>query len=118
MTLPHQNTQLKQKLSDRHVEILELEDLSPQIVMQELASRGFNQVLWECGGKLGALAIKAQMVQKIYAFIAPKLIGGFMAPSPIDDLGFNLMTEAIQLNQPQLQQIGTDFLIIGNLYRL
>ena len=41
-----------------------------------------------------------------------------MAPSPIDDLGFNLMTEAIQLNQPQLQQIGTDFLIIGNLYRL
>ncbi len=115
ITLPHQNPQLKQKLSDRHVEILELEDLSPQIIMQELAKRGFNQVLWECGGRLGAAAIKAQMVQKIYAFIAPKLIGGFTAPSPIDDLGLNLMTEAINLVNPKLQQIGTDFLIIGNL---
>ncbi len=115
ITLPHQNAQLKQKLSDRHVEILELEDLSPQIVMQELAQRGCNQVLWECGGRLGAAAIKARMVQKIYAFIAPKLIGGFTAPSPIDDLGLNLMTEALHLVRPQLQQIGTDFLITGNL---
>ncbi|BBC23679.1 bifunctional diaminohydroxyphosphoribosylaminopyrimidine deaminase/5-amino-6-(5-phosphoribosylamino)uracil reductase RibD [Pseudanabaena sp. ABRG5-3] len=113
ITLPHRNPQLQQKLCDRHVEILELEDISPLIVMQELAKRGCNQVLWECGGRLGAAAIKAKMVQKIYAFIAPKLIGGFTAPSPIDDLELNLMTDAINLLHPQFQQIGTDFLITG-----
>ena len=55
------------------------------------------------------------MVQKIYAFIAPKLIGGFTAPSPIDDLGLTLMTDAFSLVRSQFQQIGTDFLITGYL---
>jgi len=113
ITLPNQNPQLQQKLRDRQVEILELEDVSPQMIMQELGSRGCNTVLWECGGRLGAAVIKAKMVQKIYAFIAPKLIGGFTAPSPIDDLGLNLMTDAIDLQRPQFKQIGMDFLITG-----
>ncbi len=115
ITLPDINLQLKEKLRDRHVEILELADISPQIVMQELGRRGCNTVLWECGGKLGAAAIKADMVQKVYAFIAPKLIGGLNAPSPIDNLGLNLMTEALKLSRSQFQQIGTDFLITGYL---
>ena len=113
ITLPNQNPQLQQKLRDRQVEILELEDISPQMIMQELGDRGCNTVLWECGGRLGAAAIRAKMVQKIYAFIAPKLIGGFTAPSPIDDLGLNLMTNAIDLQRPQFKQIGMDFLITG-----
>ena len=113
ITLPNQNPQLQQKLRDRQVEILELEDISPQMIMQELGDRGCNTVLWECGGRLGAAAIRAKMVQKVYAFIAPKLIGGFTAPSPIDDLGLNLMTNAIDLQRPQFKQIGMDFLITG-----
>lgn len=113
ITLPNKNPQLKQKLRDRHVEILELDDISPRSVMQELGNRAYNQVLWECGGRLGAAVIKDKMAQKIYAFIAPKLIGGFTAPSPIDDLDLNLMTDAINLHRPQFQQIGTDLLITG-----
>ncbi len=115
ITLPDRNLQLKQKLRDRQVEILELDDISPEFVMQELGKRGCNTVLWECGGRLGAAAIKAKMAQKIYAFIAPKLIGGFTAPSPIDDLGLTLMTDAFSLVRSQFQQIGTDFLITGYL---
>jgi diaminohydroxyphosphoribosylaminopyrimidine deaminase/5-amino-6-(5-phosphoribosylamino)uracil reductase len=113
ITLPDRLPELKQKLRDRHVEILELDDISPVIVMQELGKRGCNTVLWECGGKLGAAAIKAQMIQKIYAFIAPKIIGGFTAPSPIDDLGLDFMTDAINLERSQFKAIGTDWLITG-----
>ena len=115
ITLPYKNPQLKQTLRDRHVEVLELDDISPKMVMQELGNRGCNTVLWECGGRLGAAAIKAQMLQKVYAFIAPKLIGGFTAPSPIDDLGLNLMTDAINLLRSQFKQIGNDLLITGYL---
>jgi diaminohydroxyphosphoribosylaminopyrimidine deaminase/5-amino-6-(5-phosphoribosylamino)uracil reductase len=43
------NLQLKQKLRDRQVEVLELDDISPEIVMQELGDRGYNTFLWECG---------------------------------------------------------------------
>ncbi len=115
ITLPDVNLQLKQKLRDRQVEVLELGDISPEFVMQELGARGCNTVLWECGGRLGAAAIKAKMVQKVYAFIAPKLIGGFTAPSPIDDLGLMMMTDAMSLERSQFQQIGRDFLITGYL---
>ncbi len=115
ITLPNKNLQLKQKLRDRQVEVLELDDISPEIVMQELGKRGCNTVLWECGGRLGAAAIKAKMVQKIYAFIAPKLIGGFTAPSPIDDLGLMLMTDAMNLSRSQFQQVGNDLLVTGYL---
>ncbi len=115
ITLPNQNLQLKQKLRDRQVEVLELDDISPEIVMQELGKRSCNTVLWECGGRLGAAAIRAKMVQKIYAFIAPKLIGGFTAPSPIDDLGLMLMTDAINLSRSQFQQVGNDLLVTGYL---
>ena len=115
ITLPNINPQLKQKLRDRQVEVLELDDISPEAVMKELGKRGCNTVLWECGGRLGAAAIKAKMVQKVYAFIAPKLIGGFTAPSPIDDLGLMMMTDAMSLERSQFQQVGTDFLITGYL---
>lgn len=115
ITLPDVNLQLKQKLRDRQVEVLELDDISPKFVMQELGKRGCNTVLWECGGRLGAAAIKAKMVQKVYAFIAPKLIGGFTAPSPIGDLGLMMMIDAMSLERSQFQQVGTDFLITGYL---
>lgn len=115
ITEPKTNPELKQKLRDRQVEILELTDISTLVVMQELGKRGCNQVLWECGGRLAAAAIKEKMVQKVYAFIAPKIIGGFAAPSPIDDLGIHLMTEAIKLQNLKLQLIDADILITGYL---
>lgn len=115
ITVPDANQELKQKLRDRQVEILELTDISPLVVMQELSKRGCNQVLWECGGKLGAAAIKAQMIQKVYAFIAPKLIGGCLAPSPIDDLGLKMMSDALELQNIKLQTINADILIAGYL---
>ncbi|OIP78506.1 MAG: riboflavin biosynthesis protein RibD [Oscillatoriales cyanobacterium CG2_30_44_21] len=113
ITLPDVNLDLKQKLRDRQVEILELADISPLAVMQELGRRGCNQVLWECGGRLAAAAIKEKMVQKVYAFIAPKIIGGFTAPSPIDDLGLDLMTEAVDLKMSKVSQVGADLLVVG-----
>lgn len=113
ITLPEINLPLKQSLRDRQVEILEMLDISPLAVMQELGKRGCNQVLWECGGKLGAAAIKANIIQKIYAFIAPKIIGGVSAPSPIADLSLNLMTDALVLSRSQIQKIGTDILVTG-----
>ncbi len=33
-------------------------------------------------------AIAQGAIQKVYAFVAPKLIGGLAAPTPIGELGF------------------------------
>jgi diaminohydroxyphosphoribosylaminopyrimidine deaminase / 5-amino-6-(5-phosphoribosylamino)uracil reductase len=111
------NLNLQQKLADRGVEIIELDSLTPIAVMQNLYDRGLSSVLWECGGMLAASAIAEGTVQKVMAFIAPKIIGGQNAPSPIGDLGLMEMTDALQLEKVKFSAIGTDFLLEGYLNR-
>jgi diaminohydroxyphosphoribosylaminopyrimidine deaminase/5-amino-6-(5-phosphoribosylamino)uracil reductase len=100
-----------QALQDRGVEVLSLPTLTPAGVMQHLYDRGQLTVLWECGGRLAAQAIADGAVQKVWAFIAPKIIGGSQAPSPVGDLGLTRMTDAIPLHRLSWEAIGSDLLI-------
>ena len=51
------------------------------------------QVLWECGGTLAAPAITGATIHKAMAFIAPKVVGGVRAPTPVGELGNVEMTQ-------------------------
>ena len=107
--------EVQKQLARQGVEVVELETLSPRSVMQHLYERGLASVLWECGGTLAAAAIAEKTVQKVMAFIAPKIIGGQSAPSPVGDLGRQQMTEALPLERIALRAIASDFLIEGYL---
>jgi diaminohydroxyphosphoribosylaminopyrimidine deaminase/5-amino-6-(5-phosphoribosylamino)uracil reductase len=110
-TQPNPNRDIHNTLIRQGVEIIELEVLTPDSVMKNLYDRGQAQVLWECGGTLAARALQDKSVQKLYAFIAPKIIGGASAPTPIGDLGLTEMTQAIELKKLGLQSIGPDWLL-------
>jgi diaminohydroxyphosphoribosylaminopyrimidine deaminase / 5-amino-6-(5-phosphoribosylamino)uracil reductase len=111
-TQPGANPEMAKSLVQQGVEVVELESLTPDRVMEQLYDRGCAQVLWECGGTLAAQALRDQSVQKLYAFIAPKIIGGSsLAPSPIGDLGLTEMTQAIELKNLRLQSIASDWLL-------
>ena len=107
--------EFQQRLRDRGVQVLEVPQLTPDVVMQHLCDRGCNTVLWECGGVLAAQAIAAGSVQKVLGFIAPKIIGGQTAPSPVGDLGSEKMTEALVLERVQWRSIGPDLVVEGYL---
>lgn len=109
------NPALQKALMQQGVEVVELSSLTPSAVMTHLYDRGCLSVLWECGGTLAARAIMDEAVQKVFAFIAPKIIGGTNAPSPIGDLGATEMTEAIVLRRKKWRQIGSDLLLEGYL---
>jgi diaminohydroxyphosphoribosylaminopyrimidine deaminase / 5-amino-6-(5-phosphoribosylamino)uracil reductase len=115
------NPEVQAAIESQGVKVISLNPLTPDAAMADLYDRGISQVLWECGGTLAAAALQDQAVQKIYAFIAPKIIGGTHAPSPIGDLGLLQMTKAIELEKVSLQSIttepSTDFLIEGYLKR-
>jgi diaminohydroxyphosphoribosylaminopyrimidine deaminase / 5-amino-6-(5-phosphoribosylamino)uracil reductase len=102
-------------LRQQGVEVIEFESLTPEAAMAYFYDRGLLSVLWECGGKLAAQAIRDRSVQKVLAFIAPKLIGGQAAPSPVGDLGLEKMTDALVLKEAQWRTIGSDWLIEGYL---
>jgi diaminohydroxyphosphoribosylaminopyrimidine deaminase/5-amino-6-(5-phosphoribosylamino)uracil reductase len=105
----------RKMLLKQGVEVIELSPLTPEKVMAYLYDRGFCSVLWECGGTLAANAIAQGSVQKILAFIAPKIIGGSNAPTPVGDLGLTTMTEALSLERVEVRVVGADCLIEGYL---
>jgi len=113
ITITGQNPDMQNYLRDRGVEVMEFDDLTPDLVMAELGKRGCNQVLWECGGRLAAQAISDRAVQKVYAFIAPKIIGGQL--SPVADLGYTTMTQALNLTKAEITTLGEDLLVVGYL---
>lgn len=109
------NPEFQQLLLKKGVEVVELTSLTPAKAMAYLYSLGFLSVLWECGGTLAARAIAQGAVQKILAFIAPKIIGGSTAPTPVGDLGFTTMTEALSLERVRWRTVGSDCLVEGYL---
>ena len=109
------NPDFQQMLLKKGVMVVELTPLTPTKAMAYLYERGLSGVLWECGGTLAASAIAEGTVQKILAFIAPKIVGGRSAPSPVGDLGFASMTEALTLERIRWRAVGSDCLVEGYL---
>lgn len=115
LTENNANPQFRAFLEKRGVQVVELSPLTPATAMNYFYQQQFLSVLWECGGLLGAKAIADQAIQKILAFIAPKIVGGQAAPSPVGDLGFATMAEALALERVSWRFVGRDCLVEGYL---
>jgi len=85
------------------------------LVLQELARRGLCSVLVEGGGAVHGAFLDAGIVDKVYAFIAPKLLGGARALTPIAGLGGALPDEFAALEKLQIVPLGDDVLLTGRV---
>lgn len=113
----HEQHQFVSELKDKGVEVEQMPGLRPDDVMAYLHGRDCLNVLWECGGGLAARAIKDGAVQKVHAFVAPKLIGGQHAPTPVASppLGVD-MTDALALRKSTVETFENgDILVTGYL---
>lgn len=102
-------------LVSKGVEVVEFDILNPRDIMEYFHDRGYLSILWECGGILAASAISSGVIHKVFAFVAPKIIGGKNAPSPVGELGMVEMTQALDLIDVCYEQVGPDMLISGFL---
>ncbi|KAF4360218.1 hypothetical protein F8388_016750 [Cannabis sativa] len=102
-------------LASKGVEVVEFDILNPRDVMEYFHDCGYLSVLWECGGTLAASAISAGVIHKVFAFVAPKIIGGKYAPSPVGELGMVEMSQALDFIDVCYEQVGPDMLISGFL---
>ncbi|PSR18649.1 bifunctional diaminohydroxyphosphoribosylaminopyrimidine deaminase/5-amino-6-(5-phosphoribosylamino)uracil reductase RibD [filamentous cyanobacterium CCP3] len=101
----------QQQLTTQGVEVAVLSMLTPRHVTEQLYQRGCAAVLWECGGRLAAEAIKDGVIDKLWAFVSPKLVGGTSAPGPVGDLGIQRMDQALALERTTWQTLGDDLLL-------
>lgn len=89
---------------------LELPSCEPAALMEALAARGCNRVLWECGPELAAAALRQECVQELAAVIAPKLLGGQAARTPLGDLGQESLDQAQPWRELERTNLGGDWL--------
>lgn len=104
-------------LSSIDIDLIELNgdplNLSLKQALKICADQGISSILLEGGGELNASMLKEELIDKIYCFIAPKIIGGKSAPGPIGGDGVKLMNQAITLKDLTYKQIENDVLITG-----
>jgi diaminohydroxyphosphoribosylaminopyrimidine deaminase/5-amino-6-(5-phosphoribosylamino)uracil reductase len=82
---------------------------------RELRRRGLCRVLVEGGGGLCAELLGWSCIDQVVAFVAPKLIGGRFAPTPIAGDGRPFMAEAWQLAEVHYTPSGDDLQVSGFL---
>src|ERR1035437_4962614 len=67
-------------------------------LMDELGKLKIDGILLEGGGTLNESALKSGIVDEVQFIIAPLLLGGRDAISPIEGSGFNTIDEGIRLH--------------------
>ncbi len=76
-----------------------------------LGNRNLISLLVEGGAEVHAAFFAQGLVDKIYAYIAPRLIGGQGAPGPLGGGGIEHLTDAVPLRDMDMARLGDDLMI-------
>lgn len=111
------STKYDERLVNLGVHIIQMKEINLNELMTLLGEEKIDSVFIEGGAYTHAKALESGIVDKIYAYVAPKLIGGKDALTPITGEGVSLMKDAYKLKDIKYQFFGEDILIEGNIIK-
>lgn len=111
------NLQRVIELKDKGIELIDIPGngrIDMNRLIKKLGELRLDSILVEGGAEINSAALKAGIVNKVYAYIAPKLITGALAKSPVGGDGIELMKDAINLCDVSVCTLeGGDILVEG-----
>lgn len=103
------------------IEVLQLSTTNGKLnleeLLQELTQRKLTSILVEGGSTVHGDFLETEFVDRVYAFIAPKLIGGKDALTPAGGNGLPFMEDAYVLEDVETLSLGSDILVTGRIER-
>lgn len=84
-------------------------------LMRKLGAEGIDSILLEGGGTLNWSALNSGIVNKVMAYTAPKIFGGYSAKTPVEGDGVTTPQLAFSLKETSVTKLGEDYLIEGKL---
>ncbi|TAJ17523.1 MAG: riboflavin biosynthesis protein RibD, partial [Dehalococcoidia bacterium] len=87
--------------------------VSLEALLRTLGQRGILNVMVEGGGVLLGALFDRRLVDRLYAVIAPVVIGAAAAPSAVSGRGAQVMREAPRLHDLAVSRLGEDVLVEG-----
>ncbi len=91
------------------------ERVDPRALLAALARRGARTLLVEGGRQLLAAFFEAGCVDRVVAYVAPKVIGGDGAPGPVRGLGVDLVARARAVEGLTATTVGEDVALEGHV---
>ena len=84
-----------------------------EALMSHLGEREVASVVVEGGGVLLGALFDGGLVDRVCAFIAPVVVGGAEAPSPVAGEGVELIGDALRLRDVEVLTMGEDIAVVG-----
>lgn len=82
-------------------------------LLQRMGAEHIDSVLVEGGGTVNDSFLQARLVNEVYAFVAPKLVGGKEAKTPVEGQGIVNLRDAVQFSHLEVEHFGQDVLLHG-----
>ena len=80
-------------------------------LLQKLGEKQIDSLLIEGGASLNFSALESGVVNRVHCYIAPKLVGGQTAKTPIGGEGISDLSQAVKLKMNSIEMVGEDVLI-------
>lgn len=106
---------LKEKKAEIIITPLKNNKVDLNYLIKKLGEQGIDSILLEGGSTLNYSALKEGIVDKVVSFIAPKIIGGTNAKTPVGGHGIEHITDAITLKDIQISKFKEDIMLQGYL---
>lgn len=84
-------------------------------LLDVLGKRGCVELFIEGGEKIFTAFFEQKLIDKIIAFISPKIIGGRTSPTPFGGDGLQSLANCPSLDNIQIKKIGQDLMVSGYL---
>lgn len=82
-----------------------------KLLFKTLGEKGIDSILLEGGGNLNFSALEAKLVDKLLTFIAPKILGGKEALTPVEGQGISQISSAILVENSKVYHFNDDIMI-------
>ena len=73
------------------------------------------RIVFDRGNTLAWSALESGIVQKVQAYIAPKIFGGASSKTPVGGTGFPSPDKALRLKNMTMTRLGQDLLLEGDI---
>lgn len=108
------------KLQAQNVDVIvvdkdENDKVDIEKLLNILGQQNICSILVEGGATLSGSFVAKKLVDKVYFFIAPKIVGGKEAKTPVAGTGILNLQEALALKDIQIEKLEEDILIIGRV---
>lgn len=114
---PHARPRDRERLAEAGCQIVECDAEAPkqriEQLLTELGRRHLTNVLVEGGGRLTGSLLDARQIDEVHAFIAPRVLGGAWARTPVAGDGIGEIAQSLWLDDLAVRTIGPDVYIRG-----